>query len=282
MHPRARDARPGRGRARAARRRRRARTRRTASRPARRRARRGRRSPRWSRSGGGPGGAIGTRAVERQPGCVGEQVPHGRAGRAGRLVEVDDALLGGDERGERADRLRDRGEAGRRGACRRGVAIVPSAPVTPAAAKGTSQPSIWRRASTAGRYYPGHGTPPDLGTLAVRARGRILAGSRRRLDGPRRRHRTDPAGRLAGARERLRAGAALPRDHRRGARAGRLLDRGRRPHADVRHGRRALGRRLARPRRGVRATSRPAATCVVASLLDPSWKVEIEAEAVIG
>ena len=29
-------------------------------------------------------------------------------------------------------------------------------------------------------------------------------------------------------------------------------------------------------------TARPAATCVVTSLLDPSWKVEIEAEAVIG
>jgi enamine deaminase RidA (YjgF/YER057c/UK114 family) len=28
--------------------------------------------------------------------------------------------------------------------------------------------------------------------------------------------------------------------------------------------------------------TRPAATCVVASLLDPSWKVEIEAEAVIA
>ena len=27
---------------------------------------------------------------------------------------------------------------------------------------------------------------------------------------------------------------------------------------------------------------RPAATCVVTSLLDPAWKVEIEAEAVIG
>ena len=30
------------------------------------------------------------------------------------------------------------------------------------------------------------------------------------------------------------------------------------------------------------ATIRPAATCVVTALLDPSWKVEIEAEAVIG
>ena len=28
--------------------------------------------------------------------------------------------------------------------------------------------------------------------------------------------------------------------------------------------------------------TRPAATCVVAELLDPSWKVEIEAEAVVG
>ena len=28
--------------------------------------------------------------------------------------------------------------------------------------------------------------------------------------------------------------------------------------------------------------TRPAATCVVTSLLDPSWKVEIEAEAVVG
>jgi enamine deaminase RidA (YjgF/YER057c/UK114 family) len=27
---------------------------------------------------------------------------------------------------------------------------------------------------------------------------------------------------------------------------------------------------------------RPAATCVVCALLDPSWKVEIEADAVLG
>ena len=35
--------------------------------------------------------------VERQAGRVGEQVPQRRARRAGRLVEVDDPLLGGDE-----------------------------------------------------------------------------------------------------------------------------------------------------------------------------------------
>ena len=76
-----------------------------------RRARRGRRSPRSSRCGGGPGGAIGTAPSNGQPGGVREQVAHRRAGRPGRLVEVDDALLGGDERRERAHRLRDRGEA---------------------------------------------------------------------------------------------------------------------------------------------------------------------------
>ena len=49
-----------------------------------------------------PGGAIGTRAVEREPRCVGEQVAHGRAGRACGLVEVEHALLGRDERRQRA------------------------------------------------------------------------------------------------------------------------------------------------------------------------------------
>ena len=37
-----------------------------------------------------------------------EQMPHGRALRAGRLVEVDGALLGGDERRQRGDELRHR------------------------------------------------------------------------------------------------------------------------------------------------------------------------------
>ena len=51
------------------------------------------------------------RALERQAGGVGEQVPERRAGRPGRLVEVDRPLLGGDEAGERGDRLRHRGPA---------------------------------------------------------------------------------------------------------------------------------------------------------------------------
>ncbi len=50
-------------------------------------------------------------ALEGQPRRVGEQVPHGRAGRPGGIVEVEHALLGGDEHGERGDRLRDRGQS---------------------------------------------------------------------------------------------------------------------------------------------------------------------------
>ncbi len=42
-----------------------------------------------------------------------EQVANRRTGRAGGLVEVDDSLLGGDERRERGDGLRDRGESNR-------------------------------------------------------------------------------------------------------------------------------------------------------------------------
>ena len=49
--------------------------------------------------------------LEGQAGGVGKQVAQGRAGRAGRLVEVDDALLGSDQRRERRDRLGDRGPA---------------------------------------------------------------------------------------------------------------------------------------------------------------------------
>jgi hypothetical protein len=49
-------------------------------------------------------------AVERQPGRVREEMPYRRTGRAGGLVEVDDTFLGGDDKGERGDGLRDRGE----------------------------------------------------------------------------------------------------------------------------------------------------------------------------
>ena len=67
----------------------------------------------------------------------------------------------------------------------------------------------------------------------------------------------DPGRRLAAAGGRLRAGAALPRDHRRGARARRLLARARRADEHLRHRPRALGGGRAGARRGVRETSAP-------------------------
>ena len=98
----------GRAQARAVRTPPRARSPRTASRRARRGARRVPETPRSSRSAAAPGGAIGVVALERQAGRVRQQVPHGGAGRARGLVEVDDALLRGDEHRERRDGLRDR------------------------------------------------------------------------------------------------------------------------------------------------------------------------------
>ena len=221
------------------------------------------------------------RPLEGQPGGVREQMPHGRAGRPGRLVEVDDALLGGDERRERADGLRHRGE--RNGAERVAAGRDRAVGAGDAGRRERDVPAVdLAQSLQRGAILPGHGAPPDLGPLAVRSRCRLLAGGRRGLDRARRRHRADPARRLADARKRLRAGAALPGDHRRGARARGLVGRRRRTHADVHHRSRALAGRVARPRRGLRRDVRPAATCVVTSLLDPSWKVEIEAEAVIG
>ena len=112
------------------------------------------RSPRWSRCGAVPGGAIGAAPSNGRPEAWASRCRTVDAGRPGRLVEIDDALLGGDERRERAHGLRHGGErTGRRASPR--VAIVAVCTVTPAAANGTSQPSIWRRASTCGRYYPG-------------------------------------------------------------------------------------------------------------------------------
>ena len=68
-----------------------------------------------------PGRAIGAPALERQPGGVREQVPERRAGRPGRLVEVDEPLLRGDEHRDRGRELRHRRprEAAARVAARR-------------------------------------------------------------------------------------------------------------------------------------------------------------------
>jgi hypothetical protein len=40
---------------------------------------------------------------------VGKQMPHGRAFGTGRLVEIDHAFFGCDQRSQRGDELRDRG-----------------------------------------------------------------------------------------------------------------------------------------------------------------------------
>ena len=56
-----------------------------------------------------PGRAEESVALERQARRVRQQVPHGRLGRAGRLVEVEQALLGGDQHGHRGERLGHRG-----------------------------------------------------------------------------------------------------------------------------------------------------------------------------
>ena len=73
------------------------------------------------------------RALEGKAGRVREQVPHRRAGRARGLVEVDDSLLGGDERRERGDRLRHRGEPDDARASP-SVSAAPPSDTTPAAA----------------------------------------------------------------------------------------------------------------------------------------------------
>ncbi len=198
-----------------------------------------------------------SRAVKGQPGSVREQVAHRRARRSCRLVEIDHSLLRSDERRECADRLRDRREAD-------GVTRVAAGRERrrrarhPAAANGTSQESIWRRASTFDqRYYRGDGAPPDLGTLAVRAGRRLFTRRRRRLDRSRRRHRADRARRLSDSGRRLRTGASLPLDHRRSARRGWRERRGRRPDAAVHHRRGRLRGRRACPRRGLRRRSGP-------------------------
>ena len=85
--------------------------------------RRAPRNPRWSRAGGCPGAAIGAVLVEGQPGGVGEEVADGRALGPGGLVQLDGALLDGDQRGVRGERL---GDGGEREAVRRWAPWLPA------------------------------------------------------------------------------------------------------------------------------------------------------------
>ncbi|MCO5555088.1 hypothetical protein L7F22_008628 [Adiantum nelumboides] len=56
------------------------------------------------------GGGADVVGVERQTRCVRDQVPHGRALRAGRVVPVEGALLHGDQRGVGREQLGHRGQ----------------------------------------------------------------------------------------------------------------------------------------------------------------------------
>ena len=70
--------------------------------------------------------------LEREPGRVREQVPERRAGRARRLVEIDEPLLGGDEHSP--PRSRASSPTPRGSGARASPYVASTAPVTPATA----------------------------------------------------------------------------------------------------------------------------------------------------
>ena len=154
-----------------------------------------------------------------------EQMSHGRAFRAGRLVEVDHALLRRDERRESRDELRHRSPAhhlGAGAASRDDVAVPQHAgsrkrcgPVV-----DLLKCFIHRRAilDVVDRRLVSSGSP-------LRADDRLLAGGARRPPRLRSRHVRRDAGRRRPASGRVRAGEALPGDHRRRPRPRRELRR---------------------------------------------------------
>ena len=173
---------------------------------------------------------------------------HGRAGWPGRLVEIDDTFLGGDEERERDDRLRDRGEADDR--LRVPVGLDAAVRLTtPAAANGTGQASIWRSACTRGdtsrpmerRLISGHSPfEPVMGfSRAVVAGGHVyVAGT-----APIRRRLAPPEDAYEQTRLCLESSARRSSERARASR--------RRADARIRHRPGALRRGLAGTRRGV-------------------------------
>ena len=162
------------------------------------------------------------------------------------------------------------------------VATTSPARVTPAAANGTSQASIWCRASTDGDTRPcrwsagsssGH-SPYEASSGYSRA---VVAGDRVHVSG------TAPIP-PDGSRPPERAyeqAVLLPRDHRRGARPGqaRGLEHVVRTNIYVTDA--VHWDEVARAHGETFGETRPAATCVVSRLLDDAWLVEIEAEAIV-
>src|SRR6266545_5012244 len=102
------------------------------------------------------------------------------------------------------------------------------------------------------RYYELHGPASHFLRFALRTGRGVLARGRRRETGACRGNCAGDAGWSRAAGNCVRAGTAMPGDHRQRPRRGRCDARGRRAHAHVRHRPRALGRRFASARRGVR------------------------------
>ena len=204
-----------------------------------------------------PGRAIGTSPSNGRPGRVREQVADGRAGRAGRLVEVDDPFLRGDERRERGDRLRDRRESHRA----RRVAAASDAAVRdrrhrrrrtrPASRRSGEAPARGGDTSRAmeRRLIAGTGAyEPIVGYSRA-----VVAGDRVHVSGT----AAEPARRLAAAGGHLRPDAPLPRAHRHGPRARGLEPGARRAHTRLPHRRGRLRRLRARARARSSAASDP-------------------------
>ena len=178
-----------------------------------------------------------------------EQVPHGRAGRAGGLVEVDDPLLRRDEHGHRGGELRDR---------RPGVKALHVAenrldarrsPRPPRCAHGHA--STCRKASIASTLsaWSGSSSPPERRSrIASATRAPCASGAR---SGSPARRRSCPATPTRPTTPTSRRSICIGIIERALAEAGATLRR-RRAHPDLRHARRGHRRRRPRPPRRLR------------------------------
>ena len=243
--------------------------------------RRERGTPRSSRSGAALAARSASCPSNGSPRRVREKMSKCRARGPSRLVEIDDALLGGNEHRERSDRLRDRCQSRPSERCRRASRPSPPGSTTPTAANATGQSSIWRSACTPRDTSAAMERRHHLGDWSVRADSRLLARGRRRRQSARLGNSGEPAGRLASARGHLRpdARSASSSSAPRSRSAGTSLEHVVRTRVYLTD-RRRLRRLRARPREGLRRRQacqhdRPRRS------LRPAWKVEIEVEAVL-
>ena len=249
----------------------------TASPPARRRAPRRPRSRSSSRCAGGPAARSAGPPSNGRPDACARRCRNVAPGGPGRLVEIDEALLGGDEHRDRGRELRDR----------RPLEAVPVVAVRSPRPPGDDggrvlalPPVDLPQGLHERRDYRG-GPPPHLLGRRVRGARRLLARRARRRPRVGLRDGADHARRRRPACRRLRAGAGLPRRSSR-ARSSRRARRSTTSCARASTSpTRALIEDVGRAHGEAFASARPAMTGVVDELLDPRWLVEIEAEAVI-